>query len=74
MSTGMKRNGTRRYNLVLPAELYDEVQRVAEEHHTTVLDFMRKAIKLTLLVMRDERNGAELILRRKDGDTRILLA
>jgi hypothetical protein len=57
----------KRYNLVLPEKLYDEMYAVASSHHTTVLELMRKFIKLGLLAMElQEKPDASLII--KDGN------
>ena len=41
----------KRYNLVLPEELYDGVRREAESRGTTFVELMRKFIRLGLLAI-----------------------
>ena len=43
--------GVKRYNLALPEELYAELQITAEREHTTILDLIRRSIKLGLLAI-----------------------
>jgi hypothetical protein len=42
---------TRRYNLVLPEALYDELQNAAEQNHTSAVELVRRFIKLGLLAL-----------------------
>jgi hypothetical protein len=62
-----QRAGTKRYNLVLPENLFDEVQRVAEERQTTVVDLLRRFIKLGLLALEIEDSPDKALLIR-DGN------
>ena len=65
---------TKRYNLVLPEELMNEVQTVADRHHTTVLEVLRRFVKLGLLVARAEQSpDKEFVLREGDKEQRLLL-
>lgn len=63
-----KSDGLKRYNLVLPETLFDELQKLAEERHTTVVELLRRFIKLGLLTIQlEETPGAALLIR--EGDT-----
>jgi hypothetical protein len=58
----------KRYNLVLPMELFDEVQKIADSHQTTIVEMLRKFIKLGLLATQiEETPDATLLIR--EGDT-----
>ncbi len=57
-------NGSQRYVLSLPKDLYQEVKRVAQAHHLTSADILRKYIKLGLLVEKME-GGKEGIYYKK---------
>jgi len=58
----------KRYNLVLPEAIYAEVEKVAESRGTTVVEVLRKFIKLGLLAVKvEETNGSALLIR--EGDT-----
>jgi hypothetical protein len=60
--------GVKRYNLVLPEPLFREVQELAEQRHMSVLEVLRKFIRLGLLVAKAEESPDTVFLLR-DGDT-----
>jgi hypothetical protein len=65
---GVDGNRSKRYSLVLPRDLYDEIEKLAQSRHTTVVDVMRRFLKLGLLVARAEASpDAALVIR--EGDT-----
>jgi hypothetical protein len=65
---------TKRYNLVLPEELYNEVQTIADRHHTTVLEILRRFVKLGLLIAKAEESpNTAFILREGDKEQQLLL-
>lgn len=66
--TNARENAVKRYNLVLPEDLYNEVRRQADEHGTTVVELIRKFIKLGLLAM-DVQEDPESALIIREGDT-----
>ena len=47
----VQKKGVKRYNLALPEELYGELQNLAENEHTTVLEIIRRFIKLGLIAV-----------------------
>jgi hypothetical protein len=61
-------SGVKRYNLVLPEPLFQAVQELAEQRHVTVLELLRKFIRLGLLVAKAEESPDTMFLLR-DGDT-----
>lgn len=64
----------KRYNLVLPEELFDEVQRVAQARQTSVVELIRKFIKIGLLAIQiEETPGASLLIREGDSEQRLIL-
>jgi ATP-dependent Clp protease ATP-binding subunit ClpA len=64
----------KRYNLALPEDLYAEVQSLADRQHTTVVELLRRFIKLGLLATAvQERRDAALIIREGDKEREILL-
>ena len=66
--------GTRRYNLVLPEELFWELQTLADRQKTTVVELLRKFIKLGLLATKvEETPGSGLFIREGDRERQILL-
>jgi hypothetical protein len=64
----------KRYNLVLPEDLFIEVQKVADNRHTTVVEMLRRFIKLGLLAIQlEEKPGAALLIREGDTERQIVL-
>jgi hypothetical protein len=47
----VSKKGVKRYNLALPEDLYGELQYLAENEHTTVLEIIRRFIKLGLIAV-----------------------
>ena len=41
--------GAKRYNLVLPQALFDEVQRMAAAQHSTIVEVLRQFIRVLLV-------------------------
>jgi hypothetical protein len=67
-------SGMKRYTLVLPTELFDEVKRVADARQTTVVDMLRRFIRLGLLSVRlEETPDAALLIREGESEKEILL-
>lgn len=65
---------TKRLNLVLPGQLYDTLQEVADERHTSLQDLIRRFLKLGLLAHEVEGTpGSEFLIREGDVERRILL-
>jgi hypothetical protein len=58
----------KRYNLVLPEPLFRELQALADQRHVTMLELLRKFIRLGLLVSKAEETPGTLFLLR-EGDT-----
>lgn len=66
--------GVKRYNLVLPEELFNAVQELADQRQTTVVELIRRFIKLGLIAAKlEDTPGAALIIREGDSDQRIVL-
>ena len=67
-------SGLKRYNLVLPEELFNELHNLAERRHTTVVELLRKFIRLGLLVAKaDESPDAVFLLREGDKERQLML-
>lgn len=60
-----------RYNLALPAQLMTEIQSIADSECTTVLEVIRKFIKLGLVAVNAQRNNGRIILD-QDGEKTII--
>jgi hypothetical protein len=57
----------KRINLVLPQELHAEVKKVADKNNSTVLEVLKRFIKIGLLAVEVKRAGGSLIIREPDG-------
>lgn len=64
----------KRYTLTIPQQLFDQLQSLAISEHTTVLDLIRRYIKLGLIASSLEyEDGASLVIRHEgEPDERIL--
>ena len=60
----------KRYNLVLPEELFAKVQELADERSVTVVDILRRFIKLGLLVAQSEDSPDSTFIIRDGGSER----
>lgn len=59
----------KRYNLALPQELFDELQGIAEDQCTTVLEVIKKFIKIGLISVNIQKDpDSKLIIRQKDKE------
>ncbi len=62
----------RRFNLVVPDPLWDEVEAAAETEHVTVTELLRRYMKLGLWVLAAHKRGAQIIVREEgQPDTHI---
>jgi len=65
---------TRRYNLVIPEDLFAKVQELAEEEQTTVVEIFRRFTKLGLLATEIQKKpDAALVLKEGDQEKHILI-
>lgn len=59
-----RQRGVRRHSLVLPEELFQQVQTLANDEQTTVTDLLRRFTKLGLLIMETQRTpGSSIVIR-----------
>ena len=66
--------GAKCYNLVLPPALFDEVQRIAAQRHSTVVEVLRQFIRLGLLVAQAEQSAdSACIYRQGDNEREMML-
>lgn len=57
----------KRYNLALPEDLFNELQQTAERRQTTVVELLRRFIKLGLLIIQTE-DSSDSTFWLKEGD------
>jgi len=63
-----------RYNLHLPANVYDEVKQAAHEEQISIIEWLRKCIKLGLMLTKILSSpNAKLIVREGDNEREIIL-
>lgn len=68
-----KTTSVKRYNLVLPEELFNEVEKIAEKKQTTFVDILRRFIKLGLLAIQiEESPNTALLLREGNTEKQII--
>lgn len=66
--------GTKRFNLTLPEQLYQEMQRIADEQNTTVVELLRRFVKLGLLAIKlQESPDSGLIVREGNQEHKVML-
>lgn len=65
----------RRYSLVLPDELFEELQGVADARGTSVVELIRLFVKIGLMAIKleDEPGDDNALIIRKGGKERELL-
>jgi hypothetical protein len=70
----MPKGELKRYNLALPQELFDQIEDVAQQRHTTVVEVLRSFIRLGLIaVQMDGSSDSALILREGDKERQVLV-
>jgi hypothetical protein len=63
-----------RYNLVLETRLYDKLTEIAASKGITLVELMRKYIRLGLIVSAlEDEPGSKLIIRTDDTEKEIIL-
>ena len=63
----------KRYNLALPEDLFNEIQKLADSQHITVLELLRRFIKLGLLVSKIQENpDSALFIREGENEREIV--
>jgi hypothetical protein len=68
-----QKTGGKRYNLVLPSHLYEEVQTVANEQNTSIPDLLKRFIKIGLLVAKLSQSPDTTLIIREGGKEREVL-
>ncbi len=63
----------KRYNLALPEDLFNEIQKLSDSQHITVLELLRRFIKLGLLVSKIQENpDSALFIREGENEREIV--
>ncbi len=70
----LQKAGMKRYNLVIPNRLFDEVQQLADDQQISVLELLRRFIKLGLVITKlSQGANATLIIREDDRERELVL-
>jgi hypothetical protein len=74
MATKLPESKVYRYNLALPKELFDDLKGAADERGMTVVELLRKFIKIGLLALdTQDKPGSALIIREGDTEKQIMI-
>jgi hypothetical protein len=65
--------GNRRYTLVLPDALFDEVQKQADRDGVAAVDLFRQFIRLGIYIRDVNRLGGKIIIRENGVEKEIAL-
>lgn len=70
-----KTDNIQRYNLAVPDSLYEELQKIAKQEHTTILELIKKAIRILLLLFRLKGDDpyCKFYIEGRDGKAEIYL-
>jgi hypothetical protein len=73
MKTGKsaEKTGIKRYNLAIPEGLYKQVETIAKTNKMSVVDILKRFIKLGLLV--EASPNAQFLIREDDTEREIIL-
>ena len=66
------KNGKRRYHLALPENLYIEIDLLAKENGTSIIELIRRFVKLGLIVAKLENEKDSAVIIRQGGREREL--
>ncbi len=70
----LKQRGMKKYQIVVPESLFEEIEKIANSRQTTVIDIIRRFLKLGLLTARIENTpNAGLFIREGDSEREIIL-
>lgn len=64
----------KRYNLLLPDDLFGEIQALATDEHISILELLRKLIRIGLkFYLFSRSSSARIILREGEQEREIIL-
>lgn len=70
----LKQRGMKKYQIVVPESLFEEIEKIADSRQTTVIDIIRRFLKLGLLTTKIENTpNAGLFIREGDSEREIIL-
>ena len=73
-TSALRQRGMKKYQIVVPESLFEEIEKVADSRQTTVIDIIRRFLKLGLLTAKIENTAdARLFIREGDSEREIIL-
>lgn len=73
-TTALKQRGMKKYQIVVPESLFEEIEKIADSRQTTVIDIIRRFLKLGILTSRIEGTpNAGLFIREGESEREIIL-
>ncbi len=73
-TSALKQRGMKKYQIVVPESLFEEIEKLADSRQTTVIDIIRRFLKLGLLTAKIENTAnAGLFIREGDSEREIIL-
>ena len=67
-------NAKRRYHLALPEELYMEIELLAKENGTTIIELIRRFVKLGLIAAKlENEKDAAIIIRQGERERELAI-
>lgn len=69
-----QKSTVKRYNLALPSSLFDEVYALAKDERVSVLELLKRLIKIGLVVTKvTQSSDAHIIIRQGDRERELVL-
>ncbi len=71
MLSSHHKTAPKRYNLKLPEELYSELKRISDNHNTSVIDILRRFIKMGLII--EATPDASFFIRKNGTEKEVIV-
>lgn len=68
-----KQRGMKKYQIVVPESLFEEIEKIAGSRQTTVIDIIRRFLKLGILTAKIEGTPNAGLFIREDGSEREII-
>ena len=68
-----KQRGMKKYQIVVPETLFEEIEKIADSRQTTVIDIIRRFLKLGILTAKIEGTPNSGLFIREDGSEREII-
>jgi len=64
---------SKRFNMTMPQETFDDLEEIAKSEGRPVVDVVRRFISLGLLVKEAQTRGAEILIRESGKEDRLIV-